>query len=83
MKNLAGLTIQVGETVSFLSMTIEQKQGSVKVSRLGYIDKLLAEFKVEKEYNAPCFSEMFESLKGSKKLPDHIHSLGRSWHSVF
>ena len=70
-KNLAGLTIQDGETVSFLSMTIEQKPGIVVVSRLGYIDKLLAEFKVEKEYNAPCFSGMFESLKGSKKLPDH------------
>ena len=69
--NLAGLTVQDGDTVSFLSMTIEQHQNRIMVSRLGYIDKLLVEFKVEKEYNVPCFSGMFDSLKGSKRLPDH------------
>ena len=73
--NLKGLTIQMDPDVHFLRMLIEVRRSDkgpivIYASRIGYLRKLIEQYKVTRSFNSPCTLDALES-KPSPALPPY------------
>ena len=73
--NLAGITKQESQSLSFLGTSIEIKGNTVSVSRPGYIANLISKYAVVSNASSPCAGSLFESIPTGDTLPAYaLHS---------
>ena len=67
--NLAGITKQESQSLSFLGTSIEVKGNTVSVSRPGYIANLISKYAVLSNASSPCTGSLFEHIPTGDTLP--------------
>jgi hypothetical protein len=69
---LYGFTTNTGDTLEFLSMTIEIRRDHIAVSRPMYVQKLIDKYSITTSVQSPCVGSLIKKLEAdSPELPPH------------